>query len=142
MKSLAQIEKVMLLRSVDLFSHCTAEEIIRIAAIAGERRFESGEEIYETNDPPDAIYCVVQGQVDLRSNNGDQERLGAQETFGVREILSGRLRTVDATAAQPTVALAINADDFFDLLSNNIDIVKALFREILAQHSDGPGESS
>lgn len=142
MKTLAQIEKVMHLRSVDLFSHCSAEEIIRIAAIAGERRFEEGEGIYETNDSPDAIYCVVEGQVELRSGHSTKERLGAQQTFGVREILSGRLRTMQATASQPTVALAIEADDFFDLLSNNIDIVKALFREILGQHSDGSGEGS
>ena len=85
---------------------------------------------------------LVQGEVDLRSSNGARERLGVQQTFGVTEILSGRLRTMSATAAQPTVALAIDADDFFDLLSNNIDIVKALFREVLAQQSDGTGEGS
>ena len=39
MTGLTQIEKVKHLRRVDLFSHCSAEQIIRIAAIAGERMF-------------------------------------------------------------------------------------------------------
>ena len=139
MKPLAQIEKVLHLRSVDLFSHCSAEEIIRIAAIAGERLFEPGEEIYTANDPPDTLYSIVQGAVGLQSDNGESLHVRHRQTFGVREILSGRLRTMTATASEPTVALAIEADDFFDLLSHNIDIVKALFREIIASPSDGDG---
>ena len=59
LKALAQIEKVMLLRRVDLFAHCSAEEVIRIAAIAGERRFDPGDPIYATNDPALALYCIV-----------------------------------------------------------------------------------
>ena len=137
MKPLAKIEKVLHLRSVDLFSNCSAEEIIRITAISGERLFEPGEVIYRANDPPDALYSIVAGAVALQSDNGESRDVGQRQTFGVREILSGRLRTMTATASEPTVALAIEADDFFDLLANNIDIVKALFREVIASPSDG-----
>jgi len=137
LKPLAKIEKVLHLRSVDLFAHCSAEEIIRITAIAGERLFEPGDEIYKVNDPPDALYSIVAGAVALRSDNGQNLAVRHRQTFGVREILSGRLRTMTATASEPTVALAIEADDFFDLLSHNIDIVKALFREVIASSSDG-----
>lgn len=132
MNDLAQIEKVILLRSAAPFSHCRAEEVIRIAAIASERRFAANEVIYEVNDPADALYCVVRGEVRLDVADGDQGRVaGPGETFGVLGILSGRLRGSSARAVAPTVALVINAEDFFDLLSNNIDIVRALFREIL-----------
>ncbi len=137
MKPLAKIEKVLHLRSVDLFSHCSAEEIIRITAIAGERLFEPGDEIYKVNDLPDALYSIVAGAVALHSGNGESLAVRHHQTFGVREILSGQLRTMTAIASESTVALAIEADDFFDLLSNNIDIVKALFREVIASPSDG-----
>ncbi len=52
------------------------------------------------------------------------------------EILSGRLRTGSATAAAETLTLAIEADDFFDLLANNIEIVKALFRHLIQGFQD------
>ena len=136
--TLAQIEKVMLLRSVDIFSHCNAEEVVRIAGIASERTFDSGGQIYGIDDPADAFYCVVEGEVELQGPDDGLRAAVSCETFGAREILSGRLRSSTATARCRTVALVVEADDFFDLLSNNIEIVKALFREFLsAPEADG-----
>jgi CRP-like cAMP-binding protein len=132
-KSLAQIEKVLLLRGASLFSHCNAEAVVRIASIAAERRFATGDVIYAVGEPADALYFVVSGRVDVEAANNGQRQLGPRETFGVQEILSGRLRGGRARAAEPTVTLAIGADDFFDLLSHDIEIVKALFREVLAE---------
>ena len=142
MKGLAQIEKVMLLRRVDLFAHCSAEEVVRIAAIAGERRFEAGDPIYAANDPAEALYCVVTGRVSVEGENGGERAVGSRGTFGVTEILSGRPRAGGATAESTSVTLAIEADDFFDLLSNNVEIVKALFREILSETAQMKGEPS
>lgn len=141
MSSLAQIEKVMLLRGADLFAHCKAEEVVRIAAIAREQRFSTGERIYERNDPAKTLFCVVDGEVALGGDDSRPARALRGDTFGVTEILSGRLRSQSATATAATVALAIDADDFFDLLSNNIDIVRALFREILSDRQTREGGS-
>jgi CRP-like cAMP-binding protein len=128
---LAGIETVMLLQSVDLFAHCRAEEILRIAAIASERHFGSGERIYEVNGPADVLYCVIRGEVILEVPDAARREVTALGTFGVEEILSGRLRTSSAIASQKTLALAIEADDLFDLLAHNINIVRALFRHLL-----------
>jgi CRP-like cAMP-binding protein len=138
-KPLAQIEKVLLLRGASLFSHCNAEAVVRIASIASERRFDSGEVIYGEGDPADALYFVVSGGVDVSDSNDGEHALRARATFGVREILSGRLRATRARAVEPTVTLAIEADDFFDLLSHDIEIVKALFREMLAERPSTNG---
>ena len=58
-------------------------------------------------------------------------RAGPPQTFGVTEILSGRLRHADAVATTDAHVLTITAHDFFDLLGDNIEIVKALFRQLL-----------
>jgi CRP-like cAMP-binding protein len=128
---LAGIETVMLLQSADLFAHCRAEETLRIAGIAKERRFASGETIYERNAVPEALYCVVRGEVAVTGENGEARTVGPLTTFGVEEILSGRLRSARATASADTLVLAIDAEDFFDLLANNVEIVKALFRHLM-----------
>ena len=73
---------------------------------------------------------MTDGSRSTATNGG--RSVGPCETFGVTEILSGRLRDGCATADSEAVTLAIEAEDFFDLLSNNVDIVKALFREVLA----------
>ena len=122
---------VVYLQAVDLFTFCTAEQMVRIASIVTQRRFAAGEKIYAADDPAEAMYCVAEGSVCLRIPEGAERRVEAKGTFGVYEILSDRLRSEDARANTETLALAIDAEDFFDLLSNNIEIVKALFRQLL-----------
>ncbi len=131
MPELAGIETLVFLQSVDLFRHCRSEEVVRLAAIASERRFAAGERIYERGDAADALFCVVRGAVGLESAEGERRRVGPLVAFGVVEVLLGRMRATSAVAEADTLALAIEADDFFDLLANNIEIVKALFRQFV-----------
>ena len=130
MAELARIETIIFLQSVDLFSFCKAEEILRIAAIAGEQRLEAGEEIYDVNDTADSLYCVVQGRVKLDGSGREEGLVHPLGAFGVEEILSGKLRTRRAVTDDASLLLVIGAEDFFDLLAHNIDIVKSLFRHL------------
>jgi CRP-like cAMP-binding protein len=129
--SMTRVERVMLLRSIPLFKFCSVEETVRIAEIAERVTFSAGQEIFRANESARALYCLVEGRVRLYDARGQERMVGPRDAFGVLEILSGRLRRNTAGALEDTVALAIAADDFFDLLSNNVEIVKALFREIL-----------
>jgi len=128
---LARIETVVFLQSVDVFSYCKAEEVLRIAAIAQERMVPAGEKIYSANEPAEAMFCVVRGSVKVEPANGETKMVGPLATFGGVDILRSRLRTATATAESDALLLAIESDDLFDLLSNNIEIVKALFRHLI-----------
>lgn len=136
MSELARIETVVVLQSVELLSSCSAEQILRISAITRESLFEKGAVLYRKGDAADALYFVVRGSVQLTLSDGAVTPLGPGGTFGVTEILSGRLRSALVTATEETLVLAIEADDFFDLLANNIEIVKALFRQLLERGLD------
>lgn len=131
MTKLTRIQMVVYLQAVDLFTYCNAEQMMRIAGIVRQASFAEGEGIYAINDPADAMYCVIEGAVGLRSEAGVERHVGDRETFGANEILSDRLRGEEAWAEAPTMALVIDAEDLFDLLSNNVEIVKALFRQLL-----------
>ena len=138
MNELTRIQMVVYLQAMDLFSHCTAEQMVRIASIARQRRFPAGDTIYAASDPPEAMYCVAEGCVRLAPPHGGERRVGAKGVFGVEAILSDRLRIENAEAVEDTLALVIDAEDFFDLLSNNIEIVKALFRQLLRPPATAP----
>lgn len=129
--TLTRIQKVVYLQAVDLFTYCNAEQMMRIAGIARQRNFAAGEKVYSLNDAAESMCCVVEGTIKLRGVASSERRIESRETFGVSEILSDRLRSEDAWADSETVALVIDAEDFFDLLSNNVEIVKALFRQLL-----------
>lgn len=115
---------------MDLFTHCTAEQVLRLAGISREMQFSAENVIYRRNSAADAFFCVIDGRVVLDDGAGGRREIGAHSRFGVLEILSGRLRTTDAIALEDSRVLAIEAEDLFDLLSANIEIVKALFRRL------------
>ena len=140
MKKLTRIETVVFLQKVDLFSACSAEQILRISGIVHEEAFERDDTIYSANDAAECMYCVVDGTVLLRGPGRPELVLSAPDSLGVNEILSGRLREQHAVAGDTLRVLKIDADDLFDLLANNIEIVKALFRRLLDASRTGAGE--
>ncbi len=132
MAPMAQIEMMVFLQGVDLFAHCNAEEVLRLAAIATEHRYEKSEVIFRRDDLADSLFCVVEGKVQLDGSEESGALIGTNGRFGVLDILSGRPRLGDATAVTDSRVLIVEAEDFFDLLSNNIEIVRALFRTVIA----------
>jgi len=131
MPELPHIERVMFLQAVDPFSACAAEQVLRLAAIAKLCQFTENEVVYRTGETADTLYCVIDGRVELDTGDVATQRVGPRQSFGVRDILSGSPRTTTAVAVDTTRALAIEAADLFDLLADNIEIVKNLFRRIL-----------
>jgi hypothetical protein len=138
MAPMAQIEMMVFLQGVDLFAHCNAEEVLRLAAIASEQSYEKGGVIFRKEDPADSLFCLVEGKVKLDAGDEAGAIIGPSGRFGVLDILSGRPRLGDATAVSDCRLLVIEAEDFFDVLSNNIEIVRALFRSVVAlsDHAD------
>ena len=132
MALMTQIELVLFLRDIDLFQYCNSEEILSIAGITRQKRFSSGQIIYDYNQVADALYCLVSGSVGLETQTCDEEIIDTPCAFGFRDILSERLRESKATARADCVVVALETEDFFDLLANNIEIVKALFRKLSA----------
>ena len=132
MGEMAQIEMMVFLQGVDLFAHCNAEQVLRLAAIANEYTYEKGDVIFRRSEPADSLYCVVEGRVQLDAEDEKGVVIGPSGRFGVLDILSGQTRSGEAVAVGDTRVLVIEAEDFFDLLSNNIEIVRALFKTMLA----------
>jgi CRP-like cAMP-binding protein len=130
MALMTQIETILFLRDIDLFQFCNSEELLSIAGIAKQSSFPAGTVIYDYNEPATALYCLVSGQVSLDRMHLSNEDISLPCAFGFRDILSGRLRDSKAVAGADCVVLAIETEDFFDLLANNIEIVKALFRKL------------
>jgi CRP-like cAMP-binding protein len=131
MPELARIETVIVLQSIDFFSSCTAEEVLRISAIAHERQVEAGDELFRDREAADTLYCIVRGAIEVRHRDGRTEVIGPLQTAGLLDLLSGRLHSATAVARIPTLVLAIQGEDFFDLLSNNVEVVKSLFRHLI-----------
>jgi CRP/FNR family transcriptional regulator, cyclic AMP receptor protein len=124
------IEKVIFLKSVDIFEHATVEQLGRIAGLTEEIHFEPGETIFKEGEPGDALYLLLTGQVFLERNGHTLREMKEKEAFGTLEVLDFHPRAVTAKAVDQVRALKLNGQEFHDLLSLDIEMVQAVFRTL------------
>jgi CRP-like cAMP-binding protein len=127
-KNLTTIEKVIFLKSVDIFEHATIEQLGRIAGLTEEAHFEPGETIFKEGEPGDALYLVLSGRVFIERNGTTIREIKEKEAFGTLEVLDFHPRAATAKAADQVRALKLNGWQFHDLLSLDIEMVEAVFR--------------
>ena len=132
MAELNIVEKVIALEGVELLGTLSPEQLARIATIAQEQSFPPNRIVLDPAKPPDALYVIVDGAVEL-SRNGESltvarqsEVLGAWALFDDSDPIPVSARTVEDTRL-----LRIARDDFYDLLSDNSEITSAIFSTLV-----------
>ncbi len=126
--NLTTIEKVIFLKSVDIFEHATIEQLGRIAGLTEEVHFKPGEIIFEEGQRGDAFYLLLSGRVFIEKNDNILREMKEKEAFGTLEVLDFHPRAVTAKAVDQVRALKLNGQEFHDLLSLDIEMVEAVFR--------------
>jgi CRP/FNR family cyclic AMP-dependent transcriptional regulator len=126
--NLSIIEKVIFLKSVDIFEHATVEQLGRIAGLTEEVHFELGETIFKEGEPGDAFYLLLSGRVSIEKNGNTLREIKEKEAFGTLEVLDFHPRAVTAKAVDQVRALKLNGQEFHDLLSLDIEMVQAVLR--------------
>jgi len=129
-RRLTTIEKVIFLKSVDIFSHATIEELGRVAALTEEVHFEPGETIYREGEPTDAIYLILKGRVVVEGNGQLVREIGEKQAFGTVAALDRNPAVHTVKASDFVHALKLNAQDFDDILSLDFELVRAVFHAL------------
>ena len=88
-KKLTTIEKVLFLKSVDIFEHATVEQLGRIAGLTEEVHFEPGETIFNEGELGDAFYVLLSDRVsNLRKTAISFVRLRKKKPLGLWRCLT------------------------------------------------------
>jgi CRP-like cAMP-binding protein len=127
---LTTIEKVIFLKSVDIFSHATIEELGRVAALTDEVHFQPGDTIYREGEPVDAIYLILKGRVAVEGNGQVVREVGENQAFGTVAALDRNPAIHTVRAIVSVHALKLNAQDFDDILSLDFELVRAVFHAL------------
>jgi CRP-like cAMP-binding protein len=126
--NLSTIEKILFLKSVDVFAHTTIEELGRIATLTQEVRFEPGETIFREGDLVDALYLVLKGRVMVEKDGVKIREIGEKETFATLAALDLEPAAHTVKALEPVHALKLNALDFHEILAQDYALVRSVFR--------------
>lgn len=125
------VDKVLFLQNVDIFNHSSTEELAFIGTIAREVEKPKGAIVFKEEESADAMYLVVKGRV--RLHKGDQEILTVEEkqAFGTWALFDTEPRLMTATALEDVHLLKIEQEEFYDLLSDHIEITQSIFKALV-----------
>jgi len=131
MTELDIVEKVIALQAVELLKNLTPDQYARIASIAKEQRYLPGQAILEPGRPLDSLYVIVEGSVEIKRNGQTLHTAGQYDVLGSWALFDDDPSPVTATTAEDTRVLRISREDFFDLLSDNVEIASSIFSTLV-----------
>lgn len=142
---ISTVEKVLFLKSIDLFSQIPGEDLARVALIASEVDFDPSEIMMSEGELGDSMYLILEGKVEILKGRTGFTTLGPKECVGEMAILDSEPRSATVRAVAPTRALKVEREDFYELLNERIDIargiIKVLCRRLRMTTALGPSQS-
>ena len=126
---LSTMEKVRVLRAMDLFAEVPVEELAGIAYLAHEIAFAPGVRFITQGDPGDAVYIVVSGAVEIVvAGLGPVARRVAPTILGEMALFTRNPRTAHCVTSSAITALRIAQDDFRLLLAAKPGLAYGIIR--------------
>ncbi len=134
------VERVLILKQIDLFRNIPGSELAEIARITREFNFESGEVLMNEGELGDVLYLIVSGKVGVTVGDREVAELGANQCVGEMAILDSEPRSATVTAKEKVVALVIGRDDFYFIMHERSEIaegiIKVLTRRLRRQNQN------
>lgn len=125
---LSTVEKVLFLKSIDLFSQIPGEDLAQVALISTEEARDPGEEIFAEGEAGDALYLVLDGRVRVHRQDRVIAELGERECFGEMALLDAAPRSATVTALVDTNLLKISREDFQEILNEKPEIAAGIIK--------------
>lgn len=132
--ALSSEEKGSVLARLPLFAGISAESLDRLAAVAGEQEFRTGQFIVRQGQVGTGLYVVVKGSVNvIRGAEDVVATLRAGDFFGELSVIDQHPRNASVQAVEDTSVLAIASWDFIALIESDPALALNLLKGLVAR---------
>jgi hypothetical protein len=120
------IEKVIMLKTVQMFAETSEERLAEIAEILEDVETPRGKRVFDKGDKGDCMYIVIAGSVRVFDGDKTLRVLGAKEIFGELALLDPEPRSASVEAIEDTRLFRLDGDTFSQLMAGNLEIVRGV----------------
>ena len=135
------IEKVLVLKSLNLFKDTPENVLADLAPLMKEIQYEQGTEIFKEGEIGDCMYIIQQGNIKIHKGNTTLAILKEKEVFGELSLLDADTRSASATADTDCILYKIDQEPFYELMDERPEVAKG-FIKILCQRLRTMNEKS
>jgi CRP/FNR family transcriptional regulator, cyclic AMP receptor protein len=125
------IDKVMALKTADIFSDLPEHVLAEIAEIIEIEAFNEGEKIISKGEIGNTMYLIRTGKVKVHDQDKVFATLGENEIVGELSLLAPVPRTATVTATEDLVLFKIEREYFMDLLYEEPELMHGIMRVLV-----------
>lgn len=122
------IEKVLILKSLDVFKDTPENVLAEVAMLIEEVELESGVRIFEEGSIGDCMYIIHQGEVRLEKGKKLLTYLKEKEVFGELSLLDSETRSASVIAQSDCFLFKIDQGPFYDLMENRPEVMRGIIK--------------
>jgi CRP-like cAMP-binding protein len=124
------IEKVLILKSTALFSETPEPDLVDTAYLLEEVHLEEGTTIFEKGEVGGCMYIIYKGKIRIHDGEHELAVLNENDFFGELSLLDTERRSASATALEDCILFKLGQEGFYEVLSNNVNVLKAILRTL------------
>jgi hypothetical protein len=125
---LSELEKVIVLKSTQLFADTPENIIAEIVPIVKEIPVAAQGIVFEKGDSGNSMYIIYEGAVKIHDGDSTFATLQSRDFFGELALLDPEPRSATATATTDTLLLKINEEEWYDLMEERPEVLRSMMR--------------
>ena len=128
MTKLLLIEKVLLLKSVSIFTETPETILAEIAHLAEEEVFSKDAVIFKEGDVGDSMYIIFRGSIRIHKADRTLATFNEKDFFGDLSLLDPETRSATATALTDCLLLKLDQEPLYDLFETQPEVMRGIIR--------------
>ncbi len=131
---LLTIEKVLILKSVKIFSSVPEAQLADLATIAEPVEYDAGETILKQGELGTSMYIVANGKVRFTEGSKELGVVGSRTVFGELAALDPEPRAATVEAVEDCTLLRLDGESLYELMSGNKEVTRGIV-QVLCEYT-------
>ncbi len=124
------IEKVLILRSSEIFQNTPESDLVDIAGILEEVYMDRDTILFSKGDIGNCMYFIFKGKVRIHDGAHTLAVLGENEIVGELSVLDAENRSASATTMDECILLKLEQEPFYEILMNKAEVLKGILNTL------------
>ena len=129
---LLTIEKVIILKSIELFSEISESDLLAVSMEFETVEYDVNQVIINQGDIGTTMYIVISGEVNVEINDNVVATLGEKSIFGELSVFDPEPRSATIKTTEKTILFKIESEIMYDLIGRYTNVAKGIIK-ILSQ---------
>ena len=125
---LLTIERVIILKSIDIFSQISENDLLSVATQLSEIGYEKDSTIIKQDEIGTSMYILVRGKVDVIVDGNTVATLDEKSIFGELAALDPEPRSATVRAVENTNVFKINSVVIYNLISEYPNVARGIIK--------------